>query len=47
MKYIIKHKNDPVIKFDLLENLADSQEHITWITEDNWNKKTQEAEINA
>ena len=34
MKYIIKHKNVPIIKFDLLENLADPHVHITWITEE-------------
>ena len=34
MKYIIKHKNVPIIKFDLLENLADPQVHITWIMEE-------------
>lgn len=34
MKYIIKHKNVPIIRFDLLENLADPQVHITWVTEE-------------
>ena len=34
MKYIIKHKNVPMIKFDLLENLTAPKVHITWVTEE-------------
>lgn len=34
MKYTVKHKDTPVLQFEVLENIADPQVRILWITEE-------------
>ncbi len=34
MKYIIKHKDTPVLRFELTENTANPEVHIIWVSDD-------------
>ena len=34
MGYLLKHKNKPVLRFNLIENTADPTVKITWVTDD-------------